>query len=296
MKSNFKKMRRIRRTIWRTIKALAIGALVFSLSVFIYYNQPKISAYIDRISRSTIDVKEIDSYYDLLARHANPSTGLILELGVKDTDDLNIAIDRLKGLMGLRDYTIYLGHHSEEKPPAYIQDLGYGNKSILISDRIKARREEFNLLVHELGHIYVERLDASIFDKCNQEKLVDCSGIYLGLGILTLNGLTDDLTFMLGGGYESEKKMFGYLTPEQFGYLVARYSAEHGIPKENVTPFLGDAGKKYFAIGLGYLNKYRPDIRPYGAVKGIYWCPKCGASTEVFLSGKINPAVCKKCE
>ncbi|MCI0482204.1 MAG: hypothetical protein L0213_11535, partial [Candidatus Dadabacteria bacterium] len=147
-----------------------------------------------------------------------------------------------------------------EKPPAYIQQLASGHAGILISKKVTERREELNLLVHELGHIYVWSLDKSVFGKCDEEKLNDCSGVYLGLGILMLNGLTDEGVRSLTEGYEERKKFYGYIKPDQIGYLLARYCRDHAIPEETVLPHLSPTGKKYFDKGRAFLkNRGRKD-------------------------------------
>ena len=106
-----------------------------------------------------------------------------------------------------------------------------------------------------MGHIYVWNLDQSVFGKCDQEKLNDCAGVFLGLGVLMLNGLTDEAVRSLLDGYETKKKFYGDLKPEQIGYLFARYCSAHGIPEDTVRPSLTATGRKYFDIGRAHLHK-----------------------------------------
>jgi len=261
MKAKVKRARRTMRQFKRIIYTiLLIGALFFT-TPWLHENYQPIEKYFKLFGRLKIDTAEIDAYYDLLSKNATPAKDLMLDLGVKESDGLQLVIDRLKGAMGLGEYKIWLAHHDAEKPPAYIKQLGYGDMSIMISKNIKERKEEINLLVHELGHIYVWKLAPSVFGKCDQEKLVDCSGVFLGLGVMMLNGMTDDFTLLPGQGYETRKKLFGYLTPEQLGYLLARYCAEHGIAEDAVRPFLGRAGQKYFDTGCEYLKKNASAIK-----------------------------------
>lgn len=274
----------------KTIRKIIFFLVIFSAGLIAF-------AWVYNNFFMEIDTSAIDGYYDLLTRHAKPAKYLMLNLGVKEEDDLQIAIDRLKKAMGLEDYRIWITHHDDpEKPPAYIETLGYGHMSISISNKITQKREEINVLTHELGHIYVWNLDKSILKGCNEEKVVDTSGIFLGLGILMLNGLTDDFFFIPGGEYHTEKKFFGYLSPVQFGYLLARYCAEHGIPEDNITPFLGSAGLKYFNMGRKYLARQNNVVHKSAEkVTGIYWCPKCGYRMLFSLEGKIKDLKCPKC-
>ena len=242
-----------------------------------------------------IDTSEVDRYYDFLLKYGQPSRDLTLELGVAEGDDLQTAVDRIKAGMGLEGGDILLTYHVGKTPPAYIENKN-GSLKIYFSREVKQKKEQINVLTHELGHIYVWDLEGYIPEGYDEEKIVDSSSAYLGLGILVLNGLTDDTVFLPGGISKTEKKFFGYLRPEQFGYLVARYCAEHGIMKENVAPFLTSTGRKYFNIGCNYLAQQNNVA--YGSVgeaTGGYWCPRCGHFTRVSLAEKINGLKCPDC-
>ncbi len=202
-----------------------------------------------------LDTAEVDGYYDLLSAHAKPSKQLMLDLGVKQDDDIQLAIDRIKSAMGLDGYRIWIGYSDDEKPPAYIKNVAPGAMIIMLSKHVTERREQINLLIHELGHIYVWTMDKAILKGCDEEKVVDCAGVYLGLGILMLNGLTDDTFFIPGTEYASEKKAFGYVRPELLGYLLARYCRDHNIAEDKIIPRLYPAGLKYFNIGRNYLAR-----------------------------------------
>lgn len=273
-----KKVRKIIYFIFFLFIATVIGSLIY-VNFFI-----------------TVDTAEIDKYYNLLSRDMISSNGLVLSLGVKESDDLQVAVDRLKAAMGLEGYKIWLGYDDKESPPAYIKNVSPGSMIIMVSKNVKQRREQINLLVHELGHIYVWKISKSALRNCDEEKVVDCSGTFLGLGILTLNGLTDDFSFIPGGEYIAEKKMFGYLKPEQFGYLLARYCREHGIAYNKITPFLNSAGRKYFNIGCRYLARVANKTgRPTGKATGIYWCQECGQRMKVDLAAEKLDLKCPKC-
>jgi hypothetical protein len=291
MKAKIKKARKRMRIVKKVVYFLVMIGLAYFAVVFLY---PKWTIFYASYQR--INTSEIDKYYDLLTKRAKPSKDFVLDLGVKKSESLQPAVDRLKNVMGLGDYKIWLAHHDAEKPPAYIKTLGYGDMGILLSTKVKERREEVNLLVHELGHIYVWRLEPSVFGKCDQEKLVDCSGVFLGLGVLVLNGLTDEFRLLPGEGHETQKKFYGYLKPEQFGYLVARYCADHGIADEAVTRFLEPTGRKYFDIGRNYLKRIGyVSNKSVGSVKGIYWCSKCRSPAQVPLTEKTQRVKCPKC-
>ena len=206
-----------------------------------------------------IDTKEVDRYYDLLLKNAGSSKDIVLDLDTSEDSDLQMIADRLKKAMGLGKYRIWVGYYDGEKPPAFIKTVAPGAMTIVLSRKIKQKREQINVLIHELGHIYVWAIDKSLLKDCDEEKVVDCAGVFLGMGVLMLNGLTDDVSVMPDGEYHSEKKMFGYLKPEQLGYLFARYCEENKISSDKIVSHLGPAGRKYFNIGHNYLMRARGD-------------------------------------
>ena len=225
MKAEKRRLRKFGRIAGRAVRLLVAAGLIALSAYWLRPHYPALVGYLNSFGRARVDTKLVDEYYDLLSKHGAAKDEMVLGLGVKDEDDIQVAIDRLKGVMGLGRYKIWLAHHDADKPPAYIKQLGYGDMGILISRLITARREVLNLLVHELGHIYVWGLKSPAFGKCDQEKLNDCAGVFLGLGVVMLNGLTYEFTLMPGEGYEARTREFGYLRPEQIGYLVARFCA-----------------------------------------------------------------------
>ncbi|MBU1122638.1 MAG: hypothetical protein ABIH71_00095 [Candidatus Omnitrophota bacterium] len=216
MKSAVKRSRRVRRIVKKVFSSFFLGCVfVFVLGgIVLYY--PEIMRYFDRFTVVKIDTTEIDTYYDLLSEYKQSGKDLVVDLGINDTDTLPIVINKLKNVMGLRNARIGFAYHNEEEPPAYIRRQG-DEMTVFVSTKIKERREEISLLAHELSHIYVWRLKPSIFGMWDQEKLVDCASVFLGLGVVALNSVTDEYTVSPDGGrYEILKKTFGYLKPEQF--------------------------------------------------------------------------------
>jgi len=202
-----------------------------------------------------LDTLEVDRYYELLSKHAKSPGGLVFTLDIEEDDDMQVIADKLKRVMGLKGYRLWVGYGETHNRPAFIKTISPGIATITLSRKVKQKSELINVLIHELSHIYVWNMSRSILKDCDEEKFVDCTGVFLGLGIQMLNGLTDDVFFMPGGEYQAQKKMYGYIKPEQLGYLLARYCVERGISHDKVTPFLSSAGRKYFNIGYNYLKR-----------------------------------------
>ena len=245
-----------------------------------------------------INTAEVDRYYDLLSENGKPSHDLVLHLGAFD-GNLQTILNRLKENMGLEEYEIWAGHHDPavDARPAFITNMkGTGVMGISVSDKVIESREEISVMTHELGHIYVWNIDKFLLEGCDEEKVVDTTGIFLGLGILVLNGMIDDTFFALGNSYKFEKKFYGYLKPVEFGYLFARYCTEHGIDKDNVIPFLGPTGRRYFMTGLNHLKRENRVVEgSAGEVRGTYWCPNCGRMSRFSLKEDITKERCPKC-
>lgn len=202
-----------------------------------------------------IDTAEVDKYYEILSKQGKAPRSLVYKLDLPEDAGLQKITDKLKNAMGLDNYSLWVGYGEKDNPPAFITTISPGIATITVSKKVRQKREQINVLIHELSHIYVWDMDRSLLKGCDEEKLVDCTGVFLGLGILMLNGLTDEIFFMPGTDYYTEKKMYGYIRPEQLGYLLARYCSDRRIDFDKVMPFLGPAGKKYFKIGVNYIKR-----------------------------------------
>lgn len=253
-----KKARRIQKTFRKIRRTLFFGIIVAVALGWGILHYTDIMLFLDRFMVANINSAEVDTYYNLLSEHKQPGKNLILDLGVHQSDSLDLALKRLKDIMGLNDTHIDLSYYDKGRP-AYIENWN-DDMTIYVSPAIKERREQINLLTHELCHIYVWRLDKKIFGALDEEKLVDTSSVFVGLGVLALNGYTNEITSNPDGSFMTKKKTFGYLKPEQFGYLLARYCYENGITPATVRPHLNETGRKYYDAGRVALRKQTKDI------------------------------------
>lgn len=252
-------------------------------------------AWVSSIYFVDLDSDEADVYYDLLTDNADPADVIMLNTGVGVNAGLKPEVDRMKNIMGLGKYQMALDFHEDDMPPAKIQNDNW-NLTIYFSRHITEKREQLGLLAHELSHVYVWGIDDALIEGKDEEKLVDTTAIYLGMGVLMLNGLTDDVVFTPGNEYSARKRFFGYLKPEQLGYILARHCAENDILEDNILMFLGPAGQKYFNIGNGYLAREKIEVNKTGkSIKGAYWCSKCGKYMEIPLNKKITSLKCPAC-
>ncbi|MFD6244498.1 hypothetical protein [Streptomyces roseolus] len=86
--------------------------------------------------------------------------------------------------------------------------------SVELNARFRRRPRDIGAaLAHELTHVLLHRLDLGFPDGERNEILTDVVTAYLGTGWLLLDAFRQD-------GAESQK--LGYLTPEEFGWVLAR--------------------------------------------------------------------------
>lgn len=77
------------------------------------------------------------------------------------------------------------------------------------------------ILSHEIAHIFLHRFGASWEDQKTNEILTDTTAAYLGFGVTIMNASVYR-TKNAGNSTETTLEYFGYLSPDEFGYLLAR--------------------------------------------------------------------------
>jgi hypothetical protein len=249
-----KKARSFQKALKKYFKFCLGVCLGLGAAVWLIFHYAHAQRFFERFTVVPVDTMEIDHHYNFLSQYQRPGSELMLDPVGNESDDLKVVLERLKDFMGLSHVSVRLAYHDAATPPGYIRSNG-DERTIFLSTHVQNRREQISVLIHELCHIYVWSLKEPAFRVLDQEKLVDISGIFLGFGVLILNGMTDDFKVTLDGGYATEKKTFGYLKPEQFGYLLARFCVERGIAAETVKLYLNSAGWKFFMMGNTYLKK-----------------------------------------
>ncbi|CAL9414050.1 hypothetical protein [Streptomyces sp. enrichment culture] len=89
-----------------------------------------------------------------------------------------------------------------------------------LNERFRTHRRDIGAaLAHEIMHVYLHRLDLSFAGTRDNEILTDTATTYLGAGWLLLDAYREN-------GTSSQK--LGYLTPEEFGYVLAKRSSVFG--------------------------------------------------------------------
>ncbi|MEU8590341.1 hypothetical protein AB0C59_25565 [Streptomyces sp. NPDC048664] len=144
-----------------------------------------------------------------------------------DQDDLHLGAQRVarelvrhfrlpdaRMVVGFREMTFAANVELTSGPEYFIE----------LNDRFRTHRRDIGAaLAHEVMHVYLHRLGLSFPGTRDNEILTDTATAYLGAGWLLLDAFRED-------GVSSQK--LGYLTPEEFGYVVAKRALVFGEDPE----------------------------------------------------------------
>jgi hypothetical protein len=186
------------------------------------------------------------------------------------------------------------------------------------------RRDIGAVLAHEVMHVYLHRLGLAFPGVRENEILTDTAAAYLGAGWLLLDSYREEPAAM-GERVTTAATKLGYLTPEEFGYVLAKRAAVFG---DDIEPWLTsvqarDAYRVGLArahadlrrpplLGCGWADRrrYARDRRsgtasseagyafeedgPGGPKRVMFPCPTCHQRIRVPVRGRVR-ARCGLC-
>ncbi|MDW6063514.1 hypothetical protein SAZ11_42855 [Streptomyces sp. FXJ1.4098] len=140
-----------------------------------------------------------------------------------DQDDLYLGVQRVARVMvrqlRLPDARMIVSFR-EMRHAGNIELAAGPEYFIELNSRFKTHRRDIGAaLAHEVTHVYLHRLDLSFPGTRANEILTDTTAAYLGAGWLLLDAYRQDSV--------SSQKL-GYLTPEEFGYVLAKRALAFG--------------------------------------------------------------------
>ncbi|CAM5673410.1 hypothetical protein [Streptomyces purpurascens] len=140
-----------------------------------------------------------------------------------DTDDLHLGAQRVAHEL-VRHYRLpdarLIVSFREMRHAANVEFAAGPEYFVELNDRFRTHRRDIGAaLAHEVMHVYLHRLDLSFPGVRDNEILTDTATTYLGAGWLLLDAFRED-------GASSQK--LGYLTPEEFGYVLAKRALVFG--------------------------------------------------------------------
>ncbi|WP_299536760.1 hypothetical protein [uncultured Streptomyces sp.] len=133
-----------------------------------------------------------------------------------DADDLHLGAQRVARALvrhlRLPDARMVVGFRAMEHA-ASVELTAGPEYFIELNDRFRTRRRDVGAaLAHEITHVLLHRLGLELPGTRDNEILTDTVATYLGAGWLLLDAFREDAV--------SSQKL-GYLTPEEFGYVLA---------------------------------------------------------------------------
>ncbi|MER6129280.1 hypothetical protein ABT173_43350 [Streptomyces sp. NPDC001795] len=153
--------------------------------------------------------------YDTI--HTFATSVLPADVAFSDQDDLHLGAQRVAREL-VRHYRLpdarMIVSFREMTHAANVELTAGPEYFIELNDRFRTHRRDIGAaLAHEVMHVYLHRLDLAFPSTRDNEILTDTATTYLGAGWLLLDAYRED-------GASSQK--LGYLTPEEFGYVLAK--------------------------------------------------------------------------
>ncbi|MDR6978197.1 hypothetical protein J2X68_004922 [Streptomyces sp. 3330] len=168
-----------------------------------------------------------------------------------DTDDLHLGVQRVARELvrhfRLPEARMIVAFRRMEHA-ANVELTAGPEYFVELNDRFRTHRRDIGAaLAHEVMHVYLHRVGLSFPGTRDNEILTDTATTYLGAGWLLLDAYREDAA--------SSQKL-GYLTPEEFGYVLAKRSL---VFDEDPSVWFTSA-QAYTAYGRG-LERARHDGR-----------------------------------
>jgi hypothetical protein len=243
-----------------------------------------------------------------------------------DQDDLHLGVQRVAREI-VRHYHLpdarMIVSFREMEHAANVELAAGPEYFIELNDRFRNHRRDIGAaLAHEVMHVYLHRLGLSFPGTRDNEILTDTAATYLGAGWLLLDAYREDAM--------SSQKL-GYLTPEEFGYVLAKRAlafgedpsiwftspqaytaytkgmaqARHDEQQPPLTA-AGWAGRRRYAKDRRYARDHQVPVPPPGIEPGPYSfdggtplrvsfsCPTCQQRIRVPVRGRVR-ARCTLC-
>ncbi|QES50638.1 hypothetical protein DEJ50_25185 [Streptomyces venezuelae] len=185
-----------------------------------------------------------------------------------DSDDLYLGAQRVAAAvvrqLRLPDARMVIAYRAMEEAAAV--ELAAGPEYFIeVNDRFRTHRRDLAAaLAHEVTHVLLHRLglrfpgtgaDGTPAD----EILTDTAAAYLGAGWLLLDAYREDAL-----GHQK----LGYLTPEEFGYVLAKRAAFFGPAADPAVLFTSPQAYEAYVRGAGLArrDRQRPPLAAAGPV------------------------------
>lgn len=148
---------------------------------------------------------------------------LPVDVAFDDDEDLADGVRRVTRVMaahlGLPRGPVTVGFR--RMPEAAWVELTRGpGYAVELHERFAGRRRDIGaVLAHEVTHVFLHRAGLTLPGTAENEILTDTAAAYLGVGWLLLDAYREDAL---------SSQRLGYLTPQEYGYVLAKRAAAFG--------------------------------------------------------------------
>ncbi len=141
----------------------------------------------------------------------------------------HMRLPQARVIVAFRDM-VHAGSVELEAGPEYFVEL---------NSRFKADRRDIGAcLAHEVAHVYLHRLGLAFPGTRDNEILTDTTAAYLGSGWLLLDAYREESVIRGGDRMVRSASKLGYLTPEEFGYVLAKRASAFN---DDIEPWFSSA-------------------------------------------------------
>ena len=173
------------------------------------------------------------------------------------------------------------------------------------------------ILAHEVAHIFLHKSNMRFPEEHDNEVLTDTVAAYFGFGPTILNAVTQNKRRVFANTVETKVHHFGYLSLQEFGYILAKRDAVYGrkssrwasIPENFPSAVRSGASLYYNELGsrpliprpwsqsfLHSLSQLK-NIGPPMDTKSIeFSCPCCSQRLRIPELFKKLSVHCQNCE
>jgi hypothetical protein len=141
------------------------------------------------------------------------------------------------------------------KEAGRISETAHGKRLVEMQSRFRGSGQIVAVLAHEIAHFFLDTHGLRYSDTFENEFLTDTTAIYLGAGwsMLSAYEYTVSQRFGLNTSRSISRSKMGYLTPEEFGYVLARRCK---VTNEDVAPWIPrKEGKAALSAGFTRLRR-----------------------------------------
>lgn len=236
---------------------------------------------------------------------------------LKNSDDPIIWVQKLARRyadhFGLYTSGVVVAFRSDLKAPGCVELSPSSEFFVDLKSDLRNSRDEINaILAHEITHIFLFRAGIQLEPTFTNEVLTDTTALFLGCGTAIINAASVK-TRTVGNEYISNARKLGYLSVDEFGYVLAKrdmfFKKKKNLKIVNGLPRWGyQAGRRRLKTELNTPPYSTPGI--YTLIRRlmlpkqknspfesgtVFACAICGQQMKIPILKKWLSVTCPTC-